>query len=65
MTHEQACEYFTTNILPMVQEMYEQDGDPDIPARSEEWNNWTDGLREDGEITTWQYENWDHPPCNY
>ena len=64
MTFAQACETFTTEILPMVQEMYEQDGEPDIPARCEEWNNWTDGLCKDGEISDWQYENWGHPACN-
>jgi hypothetical protein len=64
MTFAQACETFTTEILPMVQEMYEQDGVPDIPARCEEWNNWTDALCKGGEISDWQYENWGHPACN-
>ena len=59
-----ACEYFTTEILPMTQEQYEQDGEPDWPARCETWNNWTDSLCKDGEISEWQYANWSHPPCN-
>ena len=59
-----ACEYFTTEILPMIQEQYEQDGIPDMPARREEWNNWTDGLCKDSQISDWQYANWQHPPCN-
>ena len=59
-----ACEYFTTEILPMIQEQYEQDGCPDWPARCEAWNNWTDMLCKDGEISEWQYANWSHPPCN-
>ncbi len=64
MTFAQACEYFTDTILPLIQEQFEQDGIPDIPARCEEWNNWTDALCKDGEISDWQYENWGHPPCN-
>ena len=64
MTFAQACETFTLEILPMIQEQYEQDGQPDWPARREEWNNWTDALCQDGEISDWQYANWGHPPCN-
>ena len=64
MTFAQACEYFTDTILPLIQEQFEQDGIPDYIARSEEWNNWTDALCKDGEISDWQYENWGHPPCN-
>ena len=60
-----ACETFTTEILPMIQEAHEQDGIPDIPARSEAWNNWTDNLHRDNQISDWQVANWDHPPCNY
>jgi len=59
-----ACEYFTNEILPMVREHYEKDGQPDWPARGEAWCNWTDSLCKDGEISDWQYENWSHPPCN-
>ena len=64
MTFTQACETFTNEILPFVQEHYEQDGEPDIPARCEEWCNWTDSLCKDEQISDWQYENWPHPPCN-
>ncbi len=63
MTWVQACAEFEENILPYVQEAYEQDGIPDYPARSEEWNNWVDGLCKDEQISDWQYENWDHPAC--
>ena len=44
----------------MIQEQYEQDGIPDIPARCESWNNWTDSLCKDEQISDWQYENWPH-----
>ena len=64
ITFAQACETFTTEILPGIQEQYEQDGIPDGPARREAWNDWTDGLCKDGQISDWQYANWDHPPCN-
>jgi len=64
MTFAQACDFFTSEILPEIQLAYEQDGDPDWPARREEWCNWTDALCKDGEISDWQYENWSHPPCN-
>ena len=62
--HAQAVEMFTNDILPCIQREHEQDGEPDIPARSEAWNNWTDSLCKSGAISDWQYENWDHPPCN-
>ena len=64
ITFAEACEYFTAEILPLVQEQYEQDGVPDWPARGETWNNWTDALCKNGEISEWQYANWAHPPCN-
>ena len=64
ITFAQACDHFTDHILPLVQEQFEQDGIPDIPARCEEWCNWTDMLCKDGEISDWQYGNWSHPPCN-
>jgi len=62
--HAQAVEMFTNDVLPLVTLMYEQDGEPDIPARCEAWNNWTDALCKNRQISDWQYENWDHPPCN-
>jgi hypothetical protein len=63
MTWAQACECFESEILPLVREHHEQDGIPDWPARREAWNNWTDSLCKDRQISDWQYENWDHPPC--
>jgi hypothetical protein len=64
MTFAQACEIFTYDILPLIQEQYEQDGIPDNPARCEAWHNWTDSLCKDRQISDWQYMNWGHPPCN-
>ena len=62
MTWAQACEQFASEILPHMQTIYEQDGVPDWPARSETWNNWTDSLCKDGQISDWQYENWSQSP---
>ena len=58
-----ACRMFEDEVLPYVQEQYEQDGIPDWPARREAWNDWTDMLCQDGEISDWQYENWSQPDC--
>jgi hypothetical protein len=60
----QAIEIFMHDVLPVIQREYEQDGEPDIPARCEAWNNWTDSLCKGGIISDWQYANWSHPPCN-
>ena len=30
----------------------------DYVAKREAWNNWTDGLCKDRQITSWQYDNW-------
>ena len=62
MTWAQACEQFASEILPHMQTIYEQDGVPDWPARSETWNNWTDSLCKNGQISDWQYENWSQSP---
>jgi hypothetical protein len=59
--HAQAVENFNDFILPIVKQGMEQDGEPDYIARSEAWNNWTDSLCKDGQISDWQYENWSHP----
>ena len=61
--HADACAIFEADILPMVQEAYEQDGIPDWPARSEAWLNWIDSLCKGRQISDWQYENWTHPRC--
>ena len=62
MTWEQACAQFESEVLPAIQTMYEQDGKPDWPARRETWNNWTDSLCKDNQISDWQYENWSQSP---
>jgi hypothetical protein len=59
--HSQATETFNRFVLPLVQQGMEQDGEPDYVARSEAWNNWTDSLCKDGQISDWQYANWSQP----
>jgi hypothetical protein len=61
LTRDAAIELFADCIMPMVVHAYEFDGHPDWIARSEAWNNWTDGLCQDGRISLWQYENWSPP----
>jgi hypothetical protein len=60
---KQAVVEFKEYWLPVIKEEYEQDGVPDYPARSEAWNNYTDMLCKDGQITDWQYTNWKLPEC--
>ena len=57
----EAVERFKEHVLPYVRECHERDGVPDWPARREAWNNWTDSLCKDYEISDWQYENWSQP----
>ncbi len=58
-----ACETFTTEILPMIQEDEQRLGHVDIPARSEAWSNFVDSLHSDERISDWQVSNWEHPDC--
>ena len=64
-TRDEAIAEFENYILPVIKLKYESDGVPDYTARSEAWNDYVDGLHENDEISTWQYEKWDHPDCNY
>jgi len=61
MTKQQVVKLFKEEILPMVKDRYEQDGVIDKPARREAWNNFTDSLCKDGQITLKQYESWNNP----
>jgi len=56
-----AVEEFNAHVLPVVKMDFEQDGQIDECARSEAWNNWTDFLCKNREISDWQYENWSQP----
>jgi hypothetical protein len=62
MTWEQAVALWDAEYLPLVQSVLEDDGIPDWPGRREAWNNWTDSLCKDGQISDWQYANWSQAP---
>jgi len=66
-TRDEAIEEFERDILPacIEQETEWQGGEwkwVDECHRSETWNNWTDSLCKNNEISDWQYANWSHPP---
>ncbi len=61
MNKRVAVRMFKEEVMPYIRTQYEQDRVPDWPARREGWNNFTDSLCKDGEITSRQYENWTHP----
>jgi hypothetical protein len=54
-------ELWRREVLPGVKRQYEQDGKPDYVARSESYNDFTDMLCKDGEISSHQYMTWTHP----
>ena len=61
LTKEQVISMFKEDFLPVIKERYESDGIIDHPARREAWNNFTDALCKNGEISERQYMNWDNP----
>jgi hypothetical protein len=58
MTKALALKQFKQEIAPGVIAKY---GRRDAPACREAWNNWTDGLQKDGQITRRQYDTWTGP----
>lgn len=58
MTQQEARDLFEQEVAPLVRQKYGWD---DTIALAEEWNNWTDALCTDGEITSDQYNDWDNP----
>ena len=68
ITWKEACQVFEESIIPELveQETKYQGGEwqhVDRPLRSETWNNWTDMLCKNEQISDWQYENWCQPDC--
>ena len=64
MTWKQAVEQFKDHVLPSVvatEKLYGRG--PDLPMRRETWNNWTDSLCKNEQISDWQYNNWSQPEC--
>lgn len=64
ITRDEAIVEFKEFVLPATKRIYESDGIPDYPARSEAWNNFVDSLNKENRISDWQAYNWSHPDCN-
>ena len=60
-TKAEVLRRFREEVLPYIRQRYEQDGRVDTVARREAWNDYTDMLAKNREITTKQYEDWDNP----
>jgi hypothetical protein len=58
LTEKQAVEQFEENVLPSLITRY---GADDAVAIRTAYNDYTDSLCKDGQLTTWQYENMDNP----
>lgn len=54
MTKAEAFADFKATILPHLTP-------GDIPMRDQAWNDYTDGLQKDGQITAKQYDTWVSP----
>lgn len=54
MTKKEALAMFRSEILPSCPK-------GDKPCRDQAWNDYTDGLQKDGQITERQYDTWVHP----
>jgi len=64
LTRNEAIEIFNTSILPdLIQNECSRGTTFDGPMWRETWNNWTDSLCKDGQISDWQYSNWTQPEC--
>lgn len=61
LTKKEAVKMFRDEILPSIRERCEKDGRVDRLARREAWNNFTDSLCKDGQITSRQYNTWNSP----
>jgi len=62
MTKTEAETVFRGFIMPaLVEREAQQSGNVDEPLRAQAWNDYTDGLCKDGQITDSQFSNWLHP----
>ena len=53
MTKANALQGFKETYLPIIRQLYEQDGIPDIPVRREAWNNFVDALAKEVKKGWW------------
>jgi hypothetical protein len=58
LTKKEVLATFRADILPVVIQGYGKD---DKPAIREAWNNFTDMLCKEGQISSTQYSNWSNP----
>jgi hypothetical protein len=58
LTEKQVLELFEDEVRPLI---VQRCGEGDIPALREGFNNWTDGLCKDGEISLELYESIEGP----
>ena len=64
MTWRQAIEVFLECYAPGIVQEEQKHGYSayaDLPMRRESWNNYTDALCKDGQISDWQQANWSQP----
>ena len=63
MKHADAVRYFEEEMMPGIRAIEAAScGHRDMSRRREAWNNWTDALCKNKQISDWQYNNWTHPP---
>jgi len=58
MNKRDVLDEFKRDILPIIVQQY---GKNDKPAISQAWNDYTDMLCKDGQITQRQYDTWTNP----
>lgn len=58
MTKEEAIKRFKEEVMPYIRKEYGKD---DKTVVEQAWNDWTDALQKEGEITAHQYSTWVHP----
>ena len=61
MTKTDAVQNFKHGEFPTLAALEVERGTKDRPARRESWNNYTDMLCKQGDITENQYNKWHHP----
>ena len=64
MLWEEAVQEFNDYYMPTIrqsEELFGRANYPDLPMRREAWNNFTDSLCKNNQISDWQYDNWSQP----
>lgn len=58
VTKKEVEKLFKESIMPSIRRRFEKGDKPDYIARTEAWNEFTDLLCKEGQITLKQYNNW-------